>query len=259
MRKFVYFLDVLNGIIRDGRSDALAASDLPDSGVTAGAYTNPTVTFDAKGRATAAASTSGSGGLYVPTLTPVVAASMTWVNQQSSTFTDATGAFVSNNAGTAGGGGGANDSLNVLVKTAPSTPYTAAVLFRASGLGFNCHFGALFRNSSSGKLLAMNVLDNGSGALFLRASKWTTIGTFSANYKFTAVGTSMFNVGDVWLRLSDDGTNLKFQVSGDGLNWMTYDTEARTDFAVPDQVGFYACVNTTTQVYPLQVLSFAVG
>lgn len=152
-----------------------------------------------------------------------------WVNQGSSTLTTSAGAFVMK--AVAGEG-----SFHIRSKTAPATPYTVTAAFRASLAG-NQFPGVvlLHRQSSDGKLRNVGFFMD-SGAV-LSVDNFTNPTTFSS--RPVNAGAGMVNqVGVFWLRLSDDGTNVKYYFSHDGRNFIQLYSVGRTTFLTPDQIGW---------------------
>ncbi len=95
-------------------------------------------------------------------------------------------------------------------------------------------------------LIRLNVGCQASGTgfqFFVSIDKWTSPIVFSAEYK-SPRGT-IYVGPQVWLKIEDDGTNLKFYI-GDGWNWITLHSVSRTEFmsGAPDQVGWYADNNS---------------
>lgn len=164
-----------------------------------------------------------------------------WVNQGGATITTTNGGIYLN----APAGSGKN--FRMRVKSAPSTPYviTCAVLWnhRPSTQYHAC--GLVFRESSSGKLHALNIFDNSPSAVDIRfgSYKYSDPSTFSASYlELVSPGIPPF------VRMADDGTNRSFSISFDGVNFSQVDSRTRTDFLTPNQVGFFA--NSENATYP---------
>jgi hypothetical protein len=131
----------------------------------------------------------------------------------------------------------AADAKKLRVQTAPSTPYTAvcALTYYAAS-GANGTPGMWFRQSSTGKLYVMG---------------YNTVGDVSVNHysgpgSGTFVGTDIGAVGSkcnarhIWMAVTDNGTNLRFWYSPDGVRWLELGSGvARGGYMTggPDQVG----------------------
>lgn len=124
--------------------------------------------------------------------------------------------------------------LNVALrdKAAPSTPYTITVLVVPLWSTTISGPGIALRQSSSGKFINLAV-DRGA----VIVNKDTSPTAFSSqpwNVAASAYG------GPIWLRMSDDGTTIKFSYSKDGVNFIEALSEARTTFLLttgPDRVA----------------------
>lgn len=143
-------------------------------------------------------------------------------------------------------GNAAGNNVRVFTKTAPSTPYTVTVAFRATPLHLTSNSsigiggGICFRQSSDGKLITFypeNVSDTTSSQNFLLVRRWTNPTTFSAESVALDFGSTPSR-DLIWLRATDNGTNRICSYSMDGFNWVAYHTEARTTFLTADQIGF---------------------
>lgn len=140
---------------------------------------------------------------------------------------------------------GATNSLRVAVKSAPSTPYTVTAIFRAPIFlsSTTPHYaGLIFRESGTGKLYAFDITGTiaSNPIKAIRILKWTNPTTFSAD-ALAALALSL-DTPFICFQQSDDGTNLKFRVSGNmGATWTELLSVGRTSFmaGAPNQIGFH--------------------
>lgn len=137
------------------------------------------------------------------------------------------------------------EDVTAIVRTAPSTPNSLIAAIStcwpiAHAAGAIPSAGIGFRQSSSGKLFFVAL--NGPYTDFnsLAVYKYTSPTVISSNP--LTRGTCLSRDRYVWFKATDDGTNLKFYVSHDAVNWIQLYTEARTTFMTggPDQFMFGA-------------------
>jgi hypothetical protein len=181
-----------------------------------------------------------------------------WVNQSLSSLRDDKDSVVL--IGTKAGSGA---NLSGRAMTAPATPYTitAFMLCTLMAKPFQS-YGMFFRQSSGGAAGSMHVLNIGWGDLGLTvaniaSSKWTSATAFSADYVISKIA-----YPPRWLRISDNGTVRQMWFSADGIDWILFDTQSRTDFITADQVGFYVSnENSLTPNFApvLRVCSWAIS
>lgn len=168
-------------------------------------------------------------------ITKPVNGDFSWDNQDNATITeDSEGNLFVRNPGTSG-------SLSSRIKTAPSTPYTITagiVPFVPGTTGAQA--GLVVRESSTGKLIQFGPHRD----IGLSVSKYTNGDTFSAHYLTLDI---VAFAGILWLQITDNGTNLLFNVSVDGRNFIQIHSVSRTDFMAggPDEVGFGVAKSST--------------
>lgn len=189
---------------------------------------------------------------FDPTLTktqisPVPFYSLTWGNQ----FTNRSGntqicAFASltpQNAVHLTNQGVAGPTVSFLYKAAPATPWSLTIgLHPCAVTTGSAGTGLVLRESSSGKLIAFWSSFNGIGGL--QVEKYSSYIATSAGYL-----PNIFTPQDaVWLRVTNDGTNLTWSYSGDGHRFVQYVQKTLTDFftAGPDEVGIGIDANNGT-------------
>ena len=178
-------------------------------------------------------------------LTALDQSSWSWVNQGSASVTQASGIVYLLTPGAAG------SNVRGRFVASPATPYTitAAVLPGLTG-GTHNFCGICFREASSSKLYDIHVYNAGGATTEqVRVQKWTNSTTASTTMTTRGM---VANRGPVWLRISDNGTNLIFSYSIDGVNWFTLNTEARGTFmsggSGPTQVGIDISSEDTSTV-----------
>jgi len=235
-----------------------AAAHLADAAVfhilTAGSLAQRDIEQFGTGLITARDAAGQAGRLYLPTeglvsqdngtlwdlmplnrLAPPAYGDFTWVNQGSSTVADSKGMMVLTTATSA------SDSLRLLVKTAPSTPYTITVcMFALTGPYITSQaipqYGICWRDSGSGKILTYGPGMSSYYGAFAYA-QWTNYSTLSA-------GQFMYSLpyaAPIWIRFADDGTNRTVQVSFDGYKYeLVSAAQGRTVYLTADQVGVFA-------------------
>lgn len=237
-----------------------ATGVLEDSGGTCGgiAATVPIVSSTYAARGTCTSTNEGQTAIFSDSLIQSVCISATWINTflgRRLTLPSIAGTWVNQGTSTitATGGvavlttqtGSGSNNIRAQVFTLPATPYTVTLLFSVSGFmqGYDT-CGLYLRQSSDGKMIlhTNSIREGGSGQITGYAvQKYTNATTFSANY-----GTSPWygQTGSYpalsAVRISDDGVNRTYQVSGNGLNWQTVTTNGHTDFLTADQYG-YGC------------------
>ena len=183
-------------------------------------------------------------------MTPPVSGDFTWVNQGSSIAAATKGMMVLTPQTSA------SDSLRLLVKTAPATPYTITVcILPQCGPYVTSNvipqYGICWRDSASGKILTYGWGLQTYPHSFVYA-QWTNYTTLSAGqYMYSAMFQAPF-----WIRFGDDGTYRTVQISSDGFKFekITAD-QGRTVFLTADQVGVFANAGKSTSSIP-RVISF---
>lgn len=192
-----------------------------------------------------------SGSLYGPVYAmtgPAAAATWTWVNQSTATATDVNGSLVIAAPIAAG------DDFRLLVKSAPSTPWTVTAFIQANN--FPIAAGLAWRQSSDGKFI---ICGNGSASSIPSMSvlKYTNPTSFSASY--VQANYLLQPQSGMWLQITDDGTNRKCSTSIDGVtSWQTLSSVGRTDFLTANQYGVFINVSSSLISGQLNLLSLAV-
>jgi hypothetical protein len=122
---------------------------------------------------------------------------------------------------------GGSNALRFLGEPAPSTPYnfTAHVTMTQLDSGHNGAAGIGWSDGTQYQFIGI-VGANASGA-FVNVQYWTTNSAFSAN-EFSGEQTRT----DCWFQITDDGTNVTFALSNDGINFVTAYTVAKASGAL---------------------------
>lgn len=165
----------------------------------------------------------------------VTSSAFTWLNQGSATISDHGGNM---RLYTPGSG-----SLNLrgMYMTAPATPYGVKMCFSKTAMtGLNAgndsqSFGMFFRESATSKIRWF-VVTRDSGAEKVLIETFTNETTYVA----TQVNQRFQAFWPLWMRIQDNGSNLLFDFSENGIDWNTLETLSRgLHFTTaPDQVGF---------------------
>lgn len=166
----------------------------------------------------------------------------TWVNQGSATVDQAGGSVYLDTPAAAG------TNLRVRKTTAPSTPYTLTTGIKrwfsiASSLTSLMAAGLIVRESSTGEMSAIAIANFTFATANAPASIWA--GNYnSATSAAGAIGSerNSANIGDpVWLRITDNGTNLIFEASIDKIHWYQIASVGRTTHMAggPDEIGIF--------------------
>lgn len=171
-------------------------------------------------------------------LTRPVDAQFSWVNQGSSTVSDANGGLYLS------GAGGTSPNLRCRVKAQPAKPYKISARFALHSRSVGSQFGGLLWRDSAGGGIVTAYINNNST---LVVAKYTNPTTLSANYTSVALSNFVVN-GIFFVRIEDDNTNRIVSLSPDGYNWLPVHTVGNTDFITADQVGF--CANPSTSTSP---------
>jgi hypothetical protein len=174
------------------------------------------------------------GPLFRLTAPPSVG-SLTWVNQGTATASDLYGGIFMSTTNT-----GATDSLKILVKSAPATPWTFTVLYLVDGAGINfITTGICLRESGTGKLINWGYCYNGGWTSLV--TRFTNPTTFSSTPLTNNLGTPY-----IFYRVTDNGTNLIYSASLNGQDFSNIVlTEPRTAFMAggPNQAGIMLDMN----------------
>lgn len=180
---------------------------------------------------------SGGGIPFFAAFTAPPTSGWSWDNQGSATITDQTaddaGLYLEVPCAT-------TQQLHIRHRAAPATPYTVEMAFQFHHLTYLGEMGAIWREASSGKVNLIGFQgDFDRDNIVWR--KWTNSTTYGSEYFSPEIQFTGGYGGIVWLKLEDDGTNLKFYVSFNGINFIHYDQDVLRgdDFTTaPDQIGF---------------------
>lgn len=122
-----------------------------------------------------------------------------------------------------------------MVPTLPEGNYPGAgICWRASATGNTIFFGVLgYASTGFGGLSLM--------CRYCTASSAGASPTFTSSADKVAIeGLPFAGTGGIWLRMIDDlATTRTFQISADGINFVTILSEARTTSITPDEIGLW--------------------
>ncbi len=234
----------------------LSITDITTNNVTTSAHgftpklpNDATKYLDGTGAYTVPTGSVGTG-LWAGQITAPSSSGWSWDNQASATLNSASGVeyIITDGVDTS--------ALHIRYRTAPAAPYVLTTLLIRDwdNALADLRFGLIFRQSTTGKIISYT-LGKGNGAgwaqHWMAESKWTNSTTFSADYTFTSSDNYYWAHAThpiIWIRLTDDNTNLSCWYSKDGINWRQFGiNQARGDFMTasggvtgPDQIGFFA-------------------
>jgi hypothetical protein len=167
-------------------------------------------------------------------VTPLAASDFTWVNQGGASATDQAGTIVMRVPTQSG------ENVRGLTFAAPSTPYAYAAAFQVvlplGEAGDIPQAGFGFRQDSTGKMTLVSAHASNSGGSQLAIYNFNDPTTYAGSDPL-APRPINWTGNLIWVKLEDDGTDLKFYL-GDGAEWVLIRTYARTTHMLggPDEL-----------------------
>lgn len=179
--------------------------------------------------------------------TILTSSDFTWVNQGGATASDQNGTIFLRAPAASG------ENCRILKRTAPSPTYSfmiacQVIKFREGSE----NSGILFRESSTGKFITFGISMTGTIPMAVASYRFTNATTYAGTADLTITGGNtpynMFTGKYFWIRGTDNNTNLIFDISSDGVEWITMLTVTRTTHMAggPDEIGFYLNNNSST-------------
>ena len=223
---------------------------LIDSGVTPGSgITYPgdaTKYLDGTGSFTVPSGGGGSGAPWL-SITDPSSISFSWRNQGSASVQSRTQSVYLLAPAASG------DNIKGREISAPSTPWSITVGLIPHTHNQNFNSCGLYVSDGT-KLIASPV---GTGGAF-GVNKYTNVTTFSgANYAAPGTG---FAITPIFVKVVDDGTNLKWYWSPNGIDFHLVTSNARLDYlASVSFVGFYANSNNSSWASACLLVSWVQG
>jgi hypothetical protein len=188
---------------------------------------------------------SSFGPLY--RFTPPVSADFSWVNQETGVVTDHGTAFTLHDEGR-----GNTDDWRLRVKSTPATPWVLTAYVGQLAISkTTLAAGLALRESSTGKL-SLYIY---SGTILLETN---IAGENSPQSSSGTQNLTVVNAAPNWLRITDDGTNLKYWWSMDGEVWFEQHTMGRTTHMAGGPNQFGVCVNSKNSSTPNRPASITV-
>jgi hypothetical protein len=168
----------------------------------------------------------------------LTSSSFTVVNGTLATVTDQnSGAIAIYKTKLSGGG----EDVTFLARSAPATPYQVYAAMEGALLDASDYsgFGIGFRESSSGQM-ALLVLSMDGGSIFPMLAVYYMNNATSYSGSALVGRFPCYLPSPKWFSVKDDGTDLYFYASHDGIQWILVGSASRTAFMTggPDQVGF---------------------
>jgi len=162
-----------------------------------------------------------------PATIPPLAGSLTWVNHSSAVVGNAGGMLAISGVSM----GGCNAQL--LKKSAPPTPWTfTAGLELNTQTGNYVHSGLVIRDPNTSKFILFG--PGTAGGVALNLDYFNNPTSFGSAAKEVAFAPD----AQLFLKITDDGTNHTYFTSADGINWLQFYQASRTAFlAAPTEVG----------------------
>ena len=176
-----------------------------------------------------------------------------WVNQDSALATDQAGTILMEVVPEA------TVELRLLVRNAPSTPYSYIAAFQCCMIadpadGEVPNFGLVFYESGTGKGTYLAYLNQGQvteglGSHTLHISNVTSPASsmvsslIRTDNAFAGLPSTI-----VWMKMEDNGTNLKYYIGTDSESWVELASVGRTSYMAggPDMIGWYGAYNNAS-------------
>lgn len=166
------------------------------------------------------ATPGGGGGPALYSTVPMTAAPTsagtgftTWRNQGTASVADTLAGLTISDVSS-------GFNIRARTKAVPATPYTYTALVAISGYVNNNYCGLCWTDGTKFHTFG---LDESGGSWILFVCKANTASSFNANDTTSGTGAPPF----IWLQMTDDGTNVIFKYSTDGVNFMTLQSTAK--------------------------------
>lgn len=180
-----------------------------------------------------------AGGGSTSITAPPLAAAWTFTNPGTATLTDIEGGVLLTAPAASG------DDLRIATRPVVATPYHRTLLAYPMAPPSEFWFsGIVVRDSGTGSLISFGLTVSETLPLHFRIMKWTDENTYASDY--TPFDFEPLYILPVYLHIDDDGTDITFGWSSDGLTPYPVFTVANNDFLTTiNQAGFFLNANLT--------------
>ena len=169
-----------------------------------------------------------------PMTPPTTSTFSTWLNQSTSTVTDAKGPLYFNAAVAT------SATIRAILKSYLATPFTVEIAILPTILPYtttsDVAAGLCIRDSATGKI-EMYGLGNNGADMQIKGYYYSSATASGTSVTGWPTGTHFSESTLLWLRYTDDGTYRVISISVDGCTWTQLLSVSRTTNLTPDQIG----------------------